>query len=70
MSWPVSPKAFGMHGEVYIAAQAVLILAIVFDGNLPFLDLLLNLFGPALLLGGLAVLVLSVSDLGDVLGRW
>jgi protein-S-isoprenylcysteine O-methyltransferase Ste14 len=60
-----SEGEFGSRGEVYLAAQAVLVLAIVFGGNLPFLGTVLFLTGPALLLGGLAMVVLSVSDLGD-----
>jgi protein-S-isoprenylcysteine O-methyltransferase Ste14 len=60
-----SEGEFGSRGEVYLAAQAVLVLAIVFGGNLPFLGTVLFLSGPALLLGGLATVVLSVSDLGD-----
>lgn len=60
-----SEGEFGTRGEAYVAAQAVLMLAVVFGGHLPFLDLLLAVSGPTLLVGGLAVLVLSVSDLGD-----
>jgi protein-S-isoprenylcysteine O-methyltransferase Ste14 len=60
-----SEGEFGSRGEVYFAAQAVLMLAIVFGGNLPFLDTALFITGPTLLLGGLAVVVLSASDLGE-----
>lgn len=60
----------GERGEAYTAAQFALILFIAI-GGIPILgDPLMLILGPGLALAGLALVALSVSDLGDALSPW
>ena len=57
----------GSRGEFYVAAQAILMLAVLL-GGLPFLGTLIDVtLGPVMLLVGLASMVISVIDLGESL---
>lgn len=61
---------FGKRGEAYVAAQAFLVLCILF-GGLPILGDLLNLLcGPLLMIAGLGVAALGVIELGGALSPW
>ena len=60
----------GQRGEVYVAAQAAVMLGIAV-GTFPlFIDVMHYVVGPILLLVGSAVLVASVTDLGAALSPW
>lgn len=57
----------GSRGEIWTAGMAALILCVA-AGNIPVIGGATSVvFGPGLLLGGLALTVLGVSDLGDSL---
>lgn len=62
---------FGTRGEVYFAAQAVLVVSIAL-GGIPFhVSDIANFFlGPGLLLVGVATIWLSLQDLGSSLSPW
>lgn len=60
----------GERGELYFFAQAALILCVL-GGGIPFIgDFLMLLLGPGLLVLGLGVVVVSVTDLGTSLSPW
>jgi protein-S-isoprenylcysteine O-methyltransferase Ste14 len=60
----------GSRGEVYVALQAVVLLAILV-GSVPVIgDALMMFLGPALMVGGLGTCVFSVTDLGKSLSPW
>jgi len=62
---PADGEKWGSRGETYFVVQAVLFVSIVF-GGLPVIgDPLCNVLGPVLLLGGAALVLLSVVDLGS-----
>jgi len=61
---------FGARGEVYFAAQAALIGCIAF-GGVPFVGGIISfVFGPALLLVGLAVSFVAANEMGSSLSPW
>jgi protein-S-isoprenylcysteine O-methyltransferase Ste14 len=60
-----SGGALGTRGEVYVAGQAALVLCILIGGVPVLGDSLFALLGPALFLGGGALALVSVSDLGS-----
>ncbi|KAI2492386.1 isoprenylcysteine carboxyl methyltransferase [Fragilaria crotonensis] len=61
---------FGSRGETYTVAQFALLGCIV-GGGIPIIgDVVMFLLGPGLLLAGAALLIVSLSDLGDSLSPW
>ena len=61
---------FGSRGESYVLAQLVVGLCIL-AGNIPFVgDIVSAILGPGLILAGIAVAVLGVTDLGESLSPW
>ena len=58
---------FGTRGEIYFAAQAILIVCILIGGVPVIGEPIQAIVGPLLAIGGLAIGVLSVSDLGSSL---
>lgn len=61
---------FGKRGEAYVAGQLALLACIMF-GTVPiFNDLLFFLAGPVALIGGVAIMLLAVQDLGAALSPW
>jgi protein-S-isoprenylcysteine O-methyltransferase Ste14 len=66
----LSDGEFGSRGEVYAFAQLAMI-ACILGGGIPFVgDFLMFLLGPGLLVAGLGVLALSLTDLGNSLSPW
>jgi protein-S-isoprenylcysteine O-methyltransferase Ste14 len=60
----------GTRGEAYVAAQAFLVLCILF-GGLPILgDFLSLLCGPLLMIAGVVAVVVGVVDMGSSLSPW
>lgn len=60
----------GKRGEVYTAAQFACMAAIL-AGGIPIVsDVINTVLGPVLFLVGLAVCILSVTDLGTALSPW
>lgn len=61
---------FGQRGELYVVAQALLVLFIL-GGGVPFIgDALDLLVGPLLMLVGTGVIIAGVNDLGGSLSPW
>lgn len=60
---PDDGRKFGERGEIYVAGQAIMVVAVAIGGGIPFLSDGLTILGPVLLLAGLAGIVLSLAAL-------
>mmetsp|Transcript_29521 Transcript_29521/g.43541 ORF Transcript_29521/g.43541 Transcript_29521/m.43541 type:complete len:251 (+) Transcript_29521:83-835(+) len=66
----VGEGEWGKRGEIYVLAQALLVLGALF-GGIPFIgDTLLVVLGPSLFLVGAGVIVLGLNELGSSLSPW